>query len=141
MGALAQALAREGALFARDAAAQAGTDAVPLRDIIETTLRLSKLGFIDIVDQARLPDGVNLLLVVDQFEELFRYRQVRDAQAGAATADRRGLRSGEPAPGGQVAPWLSNLRRLDDAIGLSGRLYALSGLAEAINAGQYRFRG
>ena len=48
--------------------------ACPWREIIETTLRMSKLGLIDAFEQARLDKGVNLLVVVDQFEELFRYR-------------------------------------------------------------------
>jgi len=37
---------------------------------------MSKLGLIDVFEQARLDEGVNLLVVVDQFEELFRYRQL-----------------------------------------------------------------
>src|SRR6516164_8534465 len=47
---------------------------MPLTEIIDTPLRLSKRGLIDVFRGARLPDGVNLLVVVDQFEELFRYR-------------------------------------------------------------------
>ncbi len=37
---------------------------------------MSKLGLIDIYEQANLDKDVNLLVVVDQFEELFRYRQL-----------------------------------------------------------------
>ncbi len=37
---------------------------------------MSKLGLIDIVQQAALAADVNFLLVVDQFEELFRFRQL-----------------------------------------------------------------
>jgi hypothetical protein len=44
-------------------------------DIVEITLRMSKLGLIDLYEQSRL-EGVNLLVVVDQFEELFRYRKL-----------------------------------------------------------------
>jgi hypothetical protein len=40
---------------------------------------MSKLGLIDIYEQALLDEGVNLLVVVDQFEELFRYRQLEAA--------------------------------------------------------------
>ena len=36
---------------------------------------MSTLGLIDVYRQARLGEGVNLLVVVDQFEELFRYRK------------------------------------------------------------------
>ena len=68
-------------LFPKDAG-----EGLPLADIVETTLRMSKVGLIDIVEQARLGDGVNLLVVVDQFEELFRYRQLGVAGATTITA-------------------------------------------------------
>jgi cell division protein FtsB len=42
--------------------------------IIETTLRSSSNGLSAVFEQAQLADEENLLLVVDQFEELFRYR-------------------------------------------------------------------
>jgi hypothetical protein len=71
MRALARALAKDGVLF-RDY--QAG--GLTLAEIVDTTLRMSKLGLIDIYEQAQLGEDVNLLVVVDQFEELFRYRQV-----------------------------------------------------------------
>src|SRR4030095_2779156 len=71
MRAMARALAENGVLF-RDY--QAG--GLTLAEIIDTTLRMSKLGLIDIYEQAQLGEDVNLLVVVDQFEELFRYRQV-----------------------------------------------------------------
>ena len=34
---------------------------------------MSKLGLADVCEQAQLSKSVNLLVVVDQFEELFRY--------------------------------------------------------------------
>lgn len=69
--ALARALAHDGVLFS-------GFDApdVSLADMVEATLRMSKLGLVDIFEQAPLPPATNLLVVADQFEELFRYRQV-----------------------------------------------------------------
>jgi len=70
--ALVNALAKDGVLF-RDYPAKGLT----LAEIIDTTLRMSKLGLIDIVEQAQLSADTNLLIVVDQFEELFRYRQLR----------------------------------------------------------------
>ena len=76
IGAMARALAEDGVLFARNAAKD-----LPLADIVETTLRMSKEGLIDIFEQARLDDGVNLLVVVDQFEELFRYRKLGGRRA------------------------------------------------------------
>ncbi|MBK5105290.1 MAG: ATP-binding protein, partial [Burkholderiales bacterium] len=77
IGAMARALAQEGVLFREHAAA-----GLSLAEIVETSLRMSKLGLIDIVEQAALDEGVKLLLVVDQFEELFRYRQLQAAGHG-----------------------------------------------------------
>src|SRR5262245_18130204 len=71
MGAMARALAQDGVLFR-----EFPTEGLTLAEVIETTLRMSKLGLIDIWEQAALGEGVNLLVVVDQFEELFRYRQL-----------------------------------------------------------------
>ena len=68
--AMAKALARENLLF-RDFKAEG----MMLVDVIETTLRMSKLGLVDIYEQARLDTDQNLLVVVDQFEELFRYQR------------------------------------------------------------------
>lgn len=66
--AMTSALAAEGALH------NGYSGAVPLEEIIDTSLRMSKRGLIDVFSKARLPDGVNLLVIVDQFEELFRYQ-------------------------------------------------------------------
>ncbi|HEV2707169.1 MAG TPA: tetratricopeptide repeat protein [Pyrinomonadaceae bacterium] len=42
---------------------------------IETTLRRSAVGLADYVRRARLKEGENILVVVDQFEELFRFKE------------------------------------------------------------------
>jgi WD40 repeat protein/energy-coupling factor transporter ATP-binding protein EcfA2 len=69
--AMAQALAAERAL------AETITPKVLTRvEIISSTLRLSTVGLLDIIEQSRLPESTRILLVVDQFEELFRYRQL-----------------------------------------------------------------
>ena len=47
------------------------------REFIETTLRRGSLGIVDAVQYARIPPKDNLLVVVDQFEELFRFRRSR----------------------------------------------------------------
>jgi len=56
--------------------------------LIEAVLRRSALGLIDAFRQARLAPHENLLVVADQFEELFRFRQAHlpddAADAGAA---------------------------------------------------------
>jgi hypothetical protein len=82
----------------------------------QTTLRMSRLGLVDICEQAALDGGVNLLVVADQFEELFRYRQW---VAPDLCRGRSGVR--EPAAGGR-AHLLADLRRPDDAFGLPWRL-------------------
>ena len=45
------------------------------RVLVEATLRRGTLGLVDAVRQARIPPHDNLLVVVDQFEELFRFRR------------------------------------------------------------------
>jgi WD40 repeat protein len=47
------------------------------RDLIEITLKRSSLGLVEAVRQAYLPKYENLLVVADQFEELFRFHQTR----------------------------------------------------------------
>jgi tetratricopeptide (TPR) repeat protein len=60
---------------------QPDDDALP-QPLIEATLRRGSLGLIDAIQQARLEREENVLVVVDQFEELFRYKRVRkDATA------------------------------------------------------------
>jgi tetratricopeptide (TPR) repeat protein len=66
--ALARSLAQPGVLFT---GLDAGEGA--LEGIIEATLGMGSLGVVDLFEQAQLADQANLLLVVDQFEELFRY--------------------------------------------------------------------
>jgi WD40 repeat protein len=132
IGALADALAQDGVLF-RDHAA---TD-LSLTEIIEATLRMSKLGLIDIFEQAALGEGANLLVVVDQFEELFRYQQL-EAQRG-----------GEPGTLEQATAFVNLLLEVKERVNCHiyivltmrsdflGECTQFPGLAEAINAGQY----
>lgn len=47
------------------------------RFLVESTLRRGPLGLIESVRLARLPQHENLLVLVDQFEELFRFRRSR----------------------------------------------------------------
>src|SRR5262249_35628151 len=53
-----------------------GHDATLQRTIIEATLRRSALGLVEATRQARMPANENLLVVVDQFEEIFRFRRM-----------------------------------------------------------------
>lgn len=55
--------------------------------ITTTTLESSSLGLVQAVRQARMSEGENLLIVVDQFEELFRFKEnaaIADAANHAA---------------------------------------------------------
>jgi WD40 repeat protein len=75
--AMARSLAAPGVLFSGVELA-----GMTLDDMIEAGLRMSRLGLADVYEQAQLGKDENLLIVVDQFEELFRYRT-----PGAAAAD------------------------------------------------------
>jgi tetratricopeptide (TPR) repeat protein/energy-coupling factor transporter ATP-binding protein EcfA2 len=75
--ALAQSLAQPGLLFDRH-----GVGEQALEEIIEATLSMGNLGLVDLFEQAQFNGQTNLLLVVDQFEELFRYSMPRSAIAG-----------------------------------------------------------
>ena len=129
---MARALAQDGVLFAGQPAA-----GLTLAEIVEATLRMSRLGLIDIFEQAALPESVNLLVVVDQFEELFRYRQLE----AAGRAWGQGIR--DPAAAfvnlllevkRQACPIFVVLTMRSDFL---GDCTEFPGLAEAINAGQY----
>jgi len=69
--AMSDALAQDGVLFTNFE-----SNGAPLRDIVEANLQMSKLGLVDLYQQAPFDESVNLLVVVDQFEELFRYRSL-----------------------------------------------------------------
>jgi tetratricopeptide (TPR) repeat protein len=62
-------------LDAPDALGTYGELASTNRVLLEATLRRSTLGLVQAVRQARIPSQDNLLVVVDQFEELFRFRR------------------------------------------------------------------
>lgn len=82
------------------AAAMMGLDAAsgPARDMDEDEqaaleqrtaslvgqLRLGGLGLVEAVRQSRLPDGARVLVVVDQFEEVFRFKRMADPDEAAA---------------------------------------------------------
>ena len=56
--------------------------------LTEVVLRSSPFGFVETLRDAGLPERANVLLLVDQFEELFRFR-AQDSAAGQAAAQRR----------------------------------------------------
>jgi WD40 repeat protein len=130
---MARALAKDGVLFLEHV-----TAGLTLAEIIETSLRMSKLGLIDIYEQAPLDDGTNLLVVVDQFEELFRYRQLNAAGRG-----------GEQRISEEATAFVNLLLEVKERVtcpifvvltmrsDFLGECTQFPGLAEAINAGQY----
>ena len=128
--ALAQALAQPGALL-QGAPADGGFFSPA--ELIESTLAMGRTGLVDAWQQARLPQGSNLLLVVDQFEELFRYQGLHtrphdEGDPGVAFVNllleaRR-----------QEVPIYIVLTMRSDFLGDCARF---TGLPEAINQGQY----
>lgn len=84
IGNLAESLARSG-IFSQDIVDDEEEDETRdalQRKIIETTLRRSNKGLVEIVKEARMPGHENLLIVVDQFEELFRFSQLERSHRG-----------------------------------------------------------
>ena len=70
-------------LAKKDVLSEAGAG---LRDheaeaVIEATLRSGSLGILNVARQARLGEHEKLLVVVDQFEELFRFRAAHEGSA------------------------------------------------------------
>ena len=133
LAALARALAKDGVLF--DGFEAEGLDAA---EIVETSLRMSKVGLVDIVQQAKLPASANVLVVVDQFEELFRYRaleQAQHAQADEISAESTAFVNLllEAVKQAEVPIYVVLTMRSD----FLGDCTLFRGLAEAINAGQY----
>ena len=131
--AMAEALAKEGALYS-----DAADGPFSQSEIIESSLRMSKLGLLDVFQQARLAPGTNLLLVADQFEELFRFQE----QSAIGTNARNDLADQAAAFVNLLLavrehkdqPIYVTLTMRSDFLGECAQFY---GLPEAINAGQY----
>jgi uncharacterized RDD family membrane protein YckC len=129
---LAESLAAEGVLFS-------GQEAdIPIDEIIETYLNQSANGIVEAFRKARLPEGTNLLVVADQFEELFRYSKLEaaagsDLSAGIekAIAFVNLLLKAGAEPG---YPIYVVITMRSDFLGDCSQFY---GLPEAINRGQY----
>lgn len=132
--AMARALAKDGVLY-QDYKAKRD---LSLDKIIDTTLRMSKLGLVDVFQQACLPEDVNLLVVVDQFEELFRFRQPDAEQPlldpGVTEEAMAFVNLLLEVREQSVCPIFVVLTMRSDFLGDCSRF---AGLAEAINRGQY----
>ena len=111
--------------------------AVPLEEVVDTSLRVSKRGLVDAFRRARLPEGTNLLVVVDQFEELFRY------QALSTSPNMWQERSQEAVALVNLLLETKRQTSLPIYVVLTmrsdflGNCAEFSGLPEAINEGQY----
>ena len=129
--AMAVALCEPSALFSGEAHEALPADPAALLGIAEATLRMSHLGLVDLAEQARMGADANLLVVVDQFEELFRYRAV-DTDGGVDGGAFVQLLI--EAVRQRVQPIHVVLTMRSDFL---GECSAFGGLPEAINAGQY----
>lgn len=134
VGNLARVLAEEGVL----AELGAGLPAAEAEAMIEATLRRGSLGLVDAARQARLAGHEKLLVVVDQFEELFRFRAARAATAtdDDASAFVKLLLEAKQTdkPIEERVPIYVVLTMRSDFLGDCAQF---QGLPEAINDGQY----
>ncbi|MAV38177.1 MAG: hypothetical protein CMJ59_22285, partial [Planctomycetaceae bacterium] len=101
----------------------------PLR--IRATLSRSRLGLAQAVEQSDLTDQTNLLIVVDQFEELFRFRDTTPEHQGLATAFVKLLLN---AAADENQPIYVAITMRSDYLGDCAQI---PGLAEAVNHGEY----
>jgi tetratricopeptide (TPR) repeat protein len=100
--------------------------------VIESTLRSGALGILNVARQARLGEHEKLLLVVDQFEELFRFRAAHEgASVDEASAFVKLLL--EAAQQRELSIYIVLTMRSD----FLGDCAQFQGLPEAINDGQY----
>ncbi|MAR10448.1 MAG: hypothetical protein CL681_10800 [Blastopirellula sp.] len=95
------------------------------------TLRRSRQGLSEAVRQSDLEPGHNLLIVVDQFEELFRFQHESDAQKEEAAAFVQLLLH---AASEAKAPVYITITMRSDYLGECAQI---PGLAEAVNHGEY----
>jgi Novel STAND NTPase 1/Tetratricopeptide repeat len=103
------------------------------RVLLEATLHRGTLGLVQAVRQARIPPQDNVLVVVDQFEELFRFRQSREAGSSRDEAVAFVKLLLEATQQEQVSIYVVVTMRSD----FIGECMEFPGLPEAINSGQY----
>ena len=98
---------------------------------VKATLTRSRMGLVEAVRQSDLPPDTNLLVVVDQFEELFRYRDSGVSGQEGATAFVKLLLE---AANQQEQPIYIAITMRSDYLGDCAQI---PGLAEAVNDGEY----
>ena len=129
--AMAQALVQPDGLFPKPE-----VEGMAVEEIVEATLRMSKLGLVDAYEQAPFSDLPKLLVIVDQFEELFRYRNLQPSSDGTQSTEEKAvafvnlLLEAADSP----LPIYVVLTMRSDFLGDCSQF---SGLPEAINRGQY----
>lgn len=114
-----------------------GGDDAPMgmyQNIIESTLRRSQKGVVDAFQQKRLPDYENLLIIADQFEELFRFSSI-EKKGDQTTSDATNFVNLLLAAAAEKAAnvYVVLTMRSD----FLGHCTEFRGLPEAINDGQY----
>lgn len=130
IGNLAAELGREPVL----AQAGGGLPAAEAEAVIDATLRSGSLGLIDVARQGRLAAHEKLLVVVDQFEELFRFRAAARESAGTGDAASAFVKLLLEGSGQRELPIYVVLTMRSDFLGDCAQF---QGLPEAINGGQY----
>jgi hypothetical protein len=127
-----------GALAANGLLCSGYKEDVPIEEIVETYLHQSEKGVVKTFRKARLPEGTNLLVVVDQFEELFRYRKLgtpdREEQSTISEAAIAFVNLLLEASAEPDCPIYVVITMRSDFLGDCSQFY---GLPEAINQGQY----
>jgi hypothetical protein len=124
-----------GALAEKDVLLEAGGGLPPAEAlaVIEATLRRGALGLVDAARQARLQDHEKLLVVVDQFEELFRFRAARSVSSPGDDASAFVKLLLEASQQRELSIYVVPTMRSD----FLGDCAQFQGLPEAINDGQY----
>ena len=128
LGHLAEALAVPEVIGVTD-----GPLATTSRVLVDAALRRGKRGLIDAVRQAHVPHGDNILVVVDQFEELFRFQRSRQVPAARDEAVAFVKLLLEASSQAEVPVYVVLTMRSD----FIGECMEYPGLPEALNAGQY----
>jgi energy-coupling factor transporter ATP-binding protein EcfA2 len=129
IGNLASALADKDVLLE----AGGGLPPAEAEAVIEATLRRGALGLVDVARQTRLADHQKLLLVVDQFEELFRFRAARAFSSTGDDASAFVKLLLEASQQREFSIYVVATMRSD----FLGDCAQFQGLPEAINDGQY----
>jgi hypothetical protein len=111
------------------AASDSDEDSATAIGLLGATLRRGPLGLVEALGETPLPEGTNLLVLVDQFEEIFRFRR----EGGVDEADAFIALLLESARQRDVPIYIVLTMRSD----FFGDCAAFAGLPEALNRSQY----